>query len=170
MPDSIDPKFYGNISTTGVKPFILSAKAHPSSDALTHCRFYDDAFLPDFHIPARISRVKLIKGEAIQLNRPLNFLRVIDIGNGIFLSKQDYVNFIRIYHSNLIGDPEPFPTEYLVIREEDYKLTMPSGMSYNVTFAESATVNPIKLNRGEWVYTLRCKLRIIPNQDEQEEL
>lgn len=170
MPNSIDPQYYGHISSTGAKPFILSAKAHPSTDSLLHCRFYADTFLPDFHIPARISRVKLLKGEAIQLNRPLNFMRVIDVGNGIFLSKQDFVNFIRIYHSNLIGDPEPYPTEYLVIREEDYTLTFPSGLIYNVTFAESATATPVKLQRGEWVYTLKCKFRIIPTQDEQEEL
>lgn len=170
MPNSIDPQYYGNISSTGAKPFKLSAKAHPSADTMLSCRFYDDTFLPDFRVPARLSRIKLIKGEAIQLNRPLNFLRVIDVGNGIFLSKQDFVNFIRIYHSNLIGDAEPFPTEYLVIREEDYVLTLPSGLTYNVTFAESATAAPVKLQRGEWVYILRCKFRIIPTQDEQEEL
>lgn len=170
VPNSIDPQYYGNISSTGAKPFILSALAHPSADDVTKCRFYDDTFLPDYHVPARLSRIKLIKGEAIQLNRPLNYLRVIEVGNGIFLSKQDYVNFIKIYHSNLIGDDEPFPTEYLVIREEDYVLTLPSGMTYNVAFAESATVEPVKLQRGEWSYTLRCKFRIIPTQDEQEEL
>lgn len=170
MPHSIDPKYYGPITTTGAKPFVLKALLHPEDKSYAECRFYDDLFLPDYKIPARLARIKLIKGAAIQLNRPMYALREIEIGNGIFLSKEDYMMFIRMYHSNLIGAPEPYPTEYLVLREEDFKLQLPSGMEYNVTIAESAEAKPVQLIRGEWSYSLTCKFRIVPTQDEQEEL
>lgn len=170
MPTSLDPQYYGKLSSTGAKPFVLMSKLHPQDSSMAECRFYDDAFLPDYRIPARLAKIKLIKGTAIQLNRPMYALREIEVGNGIFLSKNDYMTFIKMYHSNLMGIPEPYPTEYLVLREDDFLLRLPSGMEYNVTIAESAEAKPLRLQRGEWSYTLRCKFRIVPNQDEQEEL
>lgn len=171
MPHSLDPQYYTKtISSTGAKPFVLSAKVHPDDLVPTQSRFYDDAFLPDNDIPARLVRHKLIKGSAFQHNRPMYALRVIDIARGIFLSKLDYINFIKIYHINLIGDPEPFPTEYLTLREEDLSLIYPSGKRVQVTMDAAPQATPIRLLRGEWVYTLTCKLRVLPGYDEQEEL
>lgn len=170
MPDSIDRQYYGQISTTGAKPFVLKAKIHPTDTEMATCRFYADTFLPDYRIPARVSRIKLLKGAAVQLSRPINALRLINVDDGIFLSKDDYVVFLKMYHTNLIGEPEPYPTEFLVMREEDLVLTLPSGATYDVTFADTPTIKPVRLQRGEWCYTLQCKFRIIPTQDEQEEI
>lgn len=152
------------------KPFVLRSRIHPEDATESECRFYDDQFLLDYHLPLRMSRINLLKGSAVQINRPMNSLRVIEIGNGIFLSKGDFGAFMRMYHTNLIGYDDPYPTEYMVVREEDYSLELPSGLIYNVTFAETAQAKPVKLTQGKWVYTLTCKFRILPTDDEQEEL
>lgn len=157
-------------SSIHTKPFILRSRLHPTDATKAECRFYDDEFLPDYHYPLRLSRVNLLKGSAIQINRPMNCLREIQIGNGIFLTKGDFVEFMRMYHTNLIGEDDPYPTEYIVMREEDYSLELPSGLIYSVTFAEAAQAKPVKLTQGRWVYTLTCKFRILPTDDEQEEL
>lgn len=153
-----------------VKPFILRGKLKPDDEEPVECRFIDDQFSPDFELDVRTSTIPLIKGTAVQINRPSAALHIIQVGSGLFLSKADYILFNLLYHSNLIGQPEPYPDEFLVLREEDLELELPNGYIYNVIFAEAPTLQPQKMSQGRWLYTFQSKFRIIPNEDEQEEL
>lgn len=156
--------------TAPVRPFILRGKLKPDDEEPVECKFIDDRFSPDFELDVRTSTIHLIKGTAVQINRPSAALHIIQVGNGLFLSKSDYILFNLLYHSNIIGQPEPYPDEFLVLREEDLELELPNGYIYDVIFAEAPTLQPQKMSKGRWLYTVQAKFRIIPNEDEQEEL
>ena len=168
--EGLDVVEFEQWATAPVKPFILRGKLHPADEVMAECRFYDDQFKLDFEHDVRTSTIHLIKGSAVQINRPSAALHIVQVGNGVFLSKQDYLTFNRLYYSNLIGEPEPYPTEFLVLREEDYELVMPDGYIYSVSFAETPSITPQKVSQGRWLYTFNCKFRIVPDEDEQEEL
>lgn len=168
--ENLDVVEFEQWATAPVKPFILRGKLHPADSAMAECRFYDDQFQLDFAHDVRTSTIHLIKGSAVQINRPSAALHIIRVGNGVFLSKKDYLIFNRLYYSNLIGEPEPYPTEFLVLREEDCELVLPNGYKYTVSFAETPSITPQKVTQGRWLYTFNCKFRIVPNEDEQEEL
>lgn len=153
-----------------IKPFILRGKLNPVDETAVECKFLDDAFSPDFERDVRIASIPLIKGTAVQINRPSSSLHILQVGNGIFLSKADYLLFTQLYYSNLIGEPEPYPTDYLVLREEDLELELPNGYKYPVIFSDTPTLAPQKLSQGRWLYTVKCNFRIISDEDEQEEL
>lgn len=152
------------------KPFILRGKLKPDDETPVECKFFDDNFSPDFELDVRIATIPLIKGSAVQINRPSASLHIVSIGNGLFLSRQDYILCNLLYHSNLIGEPEPYPMEFLVLREEDLELELPNGYIYKVLFAEAPSMQPQKMSQGRWLYSFQCKFRIISDENEQEEI
>lgn len=156
--------------STPTKPFILRGRLKPDDETLAESRFFDDKFSPDFELDVRTSTLPLIKGTAIQINRPSAALHIVSVGNGLFLSKSDYTIFNLLYHSNVIGVAEPYPTEFLVLREEDLELELPNGYIYKVMFAEAPSIQPQLMSQGRWLYTMQCKFRIISDEDEQEEI
>lgn len=145
--------------------FLLRGFLYPTDETMLVSRFTCDTFLPDLDHPARMSRIPLLKGAAVQHNVPRKSLKTIDLV-GIFNSMEDKDNLLKLYHCNLPLPEAPFPTEYLLVRKDYLELVTPKHQTITVRFAtQPESMDPVRGLLGRLVYPMSLRLYYV---DESE--
>ncbi len=143
MPVTAD-MIKGDWTNRPVNYHTLTGWTGVSGNIKTVAEFICDNFQPDFHHPARMNRIQLIKGAAMQLSLPKASMKTIDIvavtrrfirHDGIIIDHGDILR--KLYYINVPEQAAPFPTEFLTIRRDYLLLTEPNGEVHKVRFAEA---------------------------------
>lgn len=135
-----------------------------TDEEMTEVKFLADLFVPDDTVPTRINHVPLLKGAAIQHNKPRRNLREIRV-TGILKSRKDYNNLMQYYHVNVPQSQAPFPTEYIKQRYDFAILEEPSGKNYLVSFGQTLTITHQRAQKGEIVFPFEFMLyHVDPNE------
>jgi hypothetical protein len=123
----------------------LTGTTGANGERVETCEFLCESFQPDYEHPARINRIQLIKGVAIQHSLPRTSTKTIDItavtrrtvyaDAGNVLDHGDILR--RLYYTNNPEAPAPFPTDFLAIRRDYLILREPDGEEYKVRFADA---------------------------------
>lgn len=149
--------FDQDLSTFPLKYFKLMGYIQPSDENMAVCEFGCDSFLPDFEHPARLAKISLLKGTAIQHNLPKKSLKTIDIV-GWFRNRASKDVLYRLYHSNLPEQGAPYPTDYLLMRRDYLILETPDTMQYQVRFATTPSeLKPARGLRGRLIYPVTMR-------------
>jgi hypothetical protein len=141
----------------------------PSDTEPLTAYFGTDSFLPDFEHPARMNRIPLIKGAAIQHNLPGATASTIDI-KGWCRTPADKNVILRLFYSNYPELPAPYPTDFLLIRKEYYKLGMPDGRQRRVRFADTPEFTSERGEQGRVIWTVTLRFYPVVDDDDLEYL
>jgi len=147
----------------------LEGYALPDKQTLLSAQFGTDSFLPDFDIPARLNRIPLIKGAAVQHNLPAPTAAIIDIV-GWCRREQDKTTILRLFYSNLPELSAPYPTEWLQIRRDYYMLYMPDGRQQRVRFSDTPRFTAEKGQTGRVLWTVTLRFYAVIDEEDLEYL
>lgn len=132
---------------------------YPTPDALEMLvsEFGCDSFLPDFEHPARLTRIPLLKGTALQHSLPRKSLKTIDIV-GWFKNKRAKDIMYQLYHVNVPSADAPFPTDYITQRRDYVIIETPEKTQYKVRFATTPSeLKPVRGQLGRLLYPITMR-------------
>jgi len=135
----------GDWTNRPIKYHTLTGTTGATGEREEVCEFIADSFFPDFEHPARLNRLQLLKGVAIQHSLPRYSTKTIDVvaitrrtvkaKEGIVIDHGDILR--RLYYTNNPEAPATFPTDFMPIRRDYLILREPDGHVYKVRFADA---------------------------------
>ncbi len=137
--------------------FKLRGYPSPVSSEMVEVEFACDTFLPDFEHPARLVKISLLKGTAIQHTRPRKSTKTIDL-LGWFRNSRAKDIMYQLYHVNVPTAAAPFPTDYIMQRRDYLILETPEELQYKVTFATTPSeLKPVRGQKGRLIYLIAMR-------------